>query len=206
MRDRRQARPRLETMESLTLLSGTAALMPNLSTPAEVAPTTNPLAVGEALRGTARGTFRSQLRSAAEVYGTTTPPGTDPPLPVRVDDFAASGRPTPIGAARITGELRVNTGVSSGPPNGTLQLTTKQGTLTLQTPHSIAEPAGFPAPTSRHEIVDTYTITGGTGAYDGLTGTGVVEFTFATGRSAHGIQTGRVGIKFTGLDPTPATI
>ena len=49
-------------------------------------------------------------------------------------------------------------------------------------------PAGVPSPTSANEIVDTYVVTGGTGSFQGDTGSGVVEFTF------HGATRGRFGV------------
>ena len=119
-------------------------------------------------------------------------------------DISATGILTPIGSTSAAGNLHVVPGISSGPPNGTLNLITGKGTLTLQIPESVAIPSGLPTATSTNEIVDTYVITKGAGAYQGDTGSGVVEFTFKGVNSAGArSQVGRIDITFTTLLASP---
>ena len=132
------------------------------------------------LGGTEHGVFLAHKTSAQTSYS-----------------LDAAGSLTPIGAAAITGTLKVDA-ISSGPPSGTLHLYSAKGTLTLQIPESVAIPAGLPTPTSKNEIVDTYVITGGTGAYKGDTGSGVVEITFAPVNSGS-YEVGRETITFSAL-------
>ncbi len=181
MRERRQARPQLESLESMTLLSGMAAMMP---IHAEVSTTTG---TALTLTGTEKGVFLAHTTKTAKNYAIDT-----------------AGTLSPIGRAAITGSLQVARGISSGPPSGTLHLITAKGTLTLQIPQSVALPGGLPTATGTNEIVDTYVITKGTGAYKGDTGSGVVEFTFNPAGSFGAFQIGRVNITFTTLlTPTP---
>jgi hypothetical protein len=179
MRPRNHARPQLESMETLTLLSGIAATAFSLPNHVEVSTTTGTKLT---LGGTARGVFLTHQTSTARNYS-----------------IDAAGTLTPIGKTAIAGSLHVNLGISSGPPSGTLTLVTSKGTLTLQIPESVALPVGLPTPTAKDEIVDTYVITKGTGAYKGDTGSGVVEFTFD---SARAYQVGQVRITFTKLSTT----
>jgi hypothetical protein len=182
MRAKTQARPQLEPMEALTLLSGVAATAFSLPNHAEVLTTTGTtLAIG----GTARGGFLARQSKSAKIY-----------------TIHAAGTLTPIGRTTITGDLSVNLGISSGPPSGMLTLSTSTGVLTLQIPKSVLIPAGLPTATAKDEIVDTFTITNGTGAYKGDTGSGVVELTFTGRTSAGGYQVGLVSITFTKLTTT----
>jgi hypothetical protein len=173
MRARMKARPQLETLESMTLLSGAGG--------------SGVMGMALALGGTEHGVFVAHRESSGKAYDVTT-----------------AGTVTPLGRAVITGNLIVASGISSGPPSGTLHLVTRKGSLTLQIPQSVAIPAGLPSPTSKNEIVDTYTITAGTGAYKGDTGSGVVELKFNGLASVrHRLQVGRAKITFTTLTITP---
>ena len=160
MRNRKNLRPCLESLESKTVLSTLT------------------------LSGTEHGVFLAHKTSTLTVYS-----------------LDAAGSLTPIGASAITGTLNVSRGISSGPPSGALHLYSAKGTLTLQIPASVAIPAGLPTPTSKNEIVDTYVITGGTGAYKGDTGSGVVEITFDPVNSGT-YEVGRETITFTTLPTT----
>jgi hypothetical protein len=154
MRRRTNMYPDLEPLESLSLLSGAAAAMMH-HVHAQVS---NGGTIE--LSGTEHGAFyarKTSSRTTETLFATT--------------DLA------PVGFESTTGTLHVNSGISSGPPSGTLRVITGRGTLRLQIPKSVALPAGLPAPTSPHEIVDTYIITKGTGAYRHDTGSGVVEIT-----------------------------
>ena len=156
---------------------------------AEVSVTTTATDATLTLSGMEHGVFLAVRSSSEETY-----------------DITAAGISTPIGPTATTGNLHVVSGVSSGPPNGTLKLMTKKGTLTLQIPESVALPAGLPTATSTNEIVDTYVITKGIGAYKGDMGSGVVEFTFNGVNSfAARYQVGRVAITFTTLIAPPPT-
>jgi hypothetical protein len=182
MRKSMKAQPQIESLESLALLSGMAAVMH--PSHAEVATGTT-LTLG----GSERGVFLAERSSTATTY-----------------TIFAAGRLTPIGATTIRGNLHVLSGISSGPPDGTLHLSTRRGSLTLQIPETVVLPAGLPTATGPHEIVDTYLITGGTGAYQGDTGSGVVEFRFSgANASAMGSRVGRVQITFTTLLPPTTT-
>ena len=189
IRDRRYGRPRLESLESMTLLSGVAAAAMSLPIHAEVATAATTTGKNLTLNGTDSGVFLSHTSSTHTAYA-----------------IEAAGTLTPVGKAVITGTLDVATGISSGPPSGTLHLITRKGTLTLQVPRSVAIPAGLPTATSPNEIVDTYLITKGTGVYKHDTGSGAVEFTFTTSISAGAYHVGRVSVTFLTLPPTTTAI
>ena len=184
MRRKIHARPQLESMEARTLLSGVAAAIAALPIHAEVS---NAAGTTRTLAGSARGAFHAHRTATAKDYV-----------------VAAAGTLTPIGKAAVNGTLDVALVPTSGPPSGTLHLVTRKGSLTLEIPKSVMIPTGLPAPTSKGEIVDTYVITGGKGAYKGDTGSGVVEFTFTGKASAGAHQVGRVAIRFTTLLTTPS--
>ena len=189
MRKRMKARPQLESLESMILLSRAAATALSRPDHAEGSVATLATDATLTLSGTEHGVFLAVRSSSEKTY-----------------DIAAAGTLTPIGPTAATGNLRVVSGVSSGPPNGTLKLMTKKGTLKLQIPESVALPAGLPTATSTNEIIDTYVITKGTGAYKGDTGSGVVEFTFnGVNSSAARSQVGRVDITFMTLIAPPPT-
>lgn len=184
----RKARPQLEPLESMCLLSGVAAAVHGPHHHPAAATSTGSPGSTLTLRGSESGVFVMQQNSSARNY-----------------DITAAGRLTPLGYSATTGNLHVLLGISSGPPNGTLHLAASRGTLTLQIPKSVMIPAGLPTPTSSNEIVDTYTITKGTGSYKGDTGSGVVEFTFSNISSAASFAVGHVGITFAVLPPTATT-
>jgi hypothetical protein len=189
MRERMKARPQLESLESMTLLSGAAATASTLHAHSEVSIATAAPVTTLTLAGTELGSLHVHQSSSGKTY-----------------DITAAGTLTPIGPAITIGIVHMISGITSGPPNGTLQLITKKGTLKLQIPESVTLPPGLPTPTSTNEIVDTYVITKGTGAYKGDTGSGVVEFTFnrATSTGAKS-SVGRADITFTTLVAPPST-
>lgn len=176
MRRGRKARPRLEPLESMCLLSGVAAAVHHSHHPAVAVSAVSPRST-LTLSGSESGVFVMQRSSSGRTY-----------------DITATGRLTPLGLTAAAGNLHVLSGISSGPPNGTLHLAASRGTLTLQIPRSVMIPAGLPTPTSSNEIVDTYAITRGTGSYAGDTGSGVVEFTFSGNASAGSFAVGHVSI------------
>ncbi len=189
MRERLKARPQLESLETMTLLSGAAATALSLHDHSEVSVTPTALDSTLTLSGTEQGVFLARRSRSGKTY-----------------DITATGILTPIGSTSASGNLHVVSGISSGPPNGTLNLITGKGTLTLQIPESVDIPSGLPTATSTNEIVDTYVITRGTGAYQGDTGSGVVEFTFKGVNSAGArSQVGRIDITFTTLLAPPPT-
>jgi hypothetical protein len=182
MRKCRNACPQLETMESLTLLSGVAASALVLPTPAEIANTT----ATSPLRGTLRGTFLVHQLGTEILYDY---------------DLEAAGKLTPIGAATITGILHEFPGTNDEGWNGSMDLTTSRGTLTLQMPNPSMLPQ-WTAPAGSHETNVTYYISDGTGAYQNDTGIGVAEFKFTGGNLVEGSGAGEVAIKFTALPKT----
>lgn len=201
MRNRRKAILQLETLESLTLLSGASAsrVFPIvLSQPAEE-PTPD-------FTGTTHGTSQAHdVPGGVNSDGTISYGGTN-------YDIKASGTLTSIGSAKVAGNLQVGTttiiGVEtkSDVPTGTLKLTTSKGTLTLQIPESNGLGLGeAPAATARNEVVESYIITQGTGAYRRKAGAGVVEFTFAKAGPDGGFGAGRLLVKFTGFEGTART-
>ena len=189
MRARGKARPQLESLECKSLLSGMPAAVHTSQQPA-VAVSTPTAGSTLTLSGTERGFFFAHQDASGKTY-----------------DMSAGGRVDPLGHTFAAGNLHVTSGISSGPPNGTLHLATNIGTLTLQIPKSVMIPAGLPTPTSNDEIVDTYTITNGTGAYQGDTGSGVVEFRFDSPFSSpSAMEFGEASITFAPLPkPTPPT-
>jgi hypothetical protein len=171
----------------MTLLSVAAATALSLRDHSEVSVTPTALDSTLTLSGTEQGVFLARRSRSGKTY-----------------DISATGILTPIGSTSAAGNLHVVPGISSGPPNGTLNLITGKGTLTLQIPESVAIPSGLPTATSTNEIVDTYVITKGAGAYQGDTGSGVVEFTFKGVNSAGArSQVGRIDITFTTLLASP---
>jgi hypothetical protein len=169
----------------MALLSGVAAAVHHHHQPPPAALSTASPGAALTLSGTERGVFFAHQSSSGRTY-----------------DLTGTGRLTPLGLTALTGNLHVVSGISSGPPNGTLLLAASHGTVKLQIPRSVVIPAGLPTPTSTNEIVDTYTISSGTGAYKGDTGAGVVEFTFHPVTSAGAsFQVGQVSISF---GPLPA--
>jgi hypothetical protein len=187
MRQRKSASPRLETLEPLTLLSGVAAMAPASTTQAEVAPTTTTLG------GTARGVFHEHQEGDLLIYDY---------------DIKAAGKLTPIGAATITVALQEFPGAGDDGPEGSLDLITSKGTLTLDMSNSFASPyesGSLPFPTSPRETAVTYKISGGTGAYQDDTGTGVVDFYFSRVRLVKGILNGGVDVKFTTIPKATTT-
>jgi hypothetical protein len=180
MRKCRNASPQLETMESLTLLSGVAASALVL-THAEIATTTIP----SPLEGTLRGTFAAH--------------DLDP-------GFKAAGKLTPIGAATITGSLQENPGLLDNDPIGSMDLTTSRGTLTLQMSDSfVSRGESPPYSSSPNKMVVLYNISDGTGAYQNDAGIGVVDFTLMGGRWVDGSRAGEVAVKFATLPKTTTT-
>jgi hypothetical protein len=170
------ASPRLEAMESRTLLSHAAALAAAPPTHAEVAPAT-----AMALAGTLRGSFIQSRQGKSMIS----------------DNFTQeSGKLTPIGAATITGSLQEEDG-----PSGTLLLDTSEGTLTLQIPDPSVSTKELPIP-ARHGIDVSYDVKFGTGAYLGDTGAGVVEFTFTSVHPYKGVKVAGVETLNFALDST----
>jgi hypothetical protein len=187
MRERMKARPQLESLESMTLLSGAAATALSHQGFTEVS---TAQAATLTLRGTEHGVFHANRGDSEKSY-----------------EIKAAGKLSPFGPTTATGnltELLVFT--FDLPYYGSLQLVTKTGTLTIDFPDGEEIPSGLPTAKSKNEIVATYDITQGTGAYTDDTGSGVVELTFNRAISARSpVQVGRVGITFTSLRPSPTT-
>jgi len=196
MRDRWKARPQLESLEAMTLLSGTAATVLPLHDHSEIA-VTPAQDSSLTLSGTEQGVFLAH-RSTGKGVGIL--------VSEKAYKIAVAGKLTPIGSTAVSGNLQVALGISSGPPGGTLNLITGKGTLTLAIPKSVEIPSGLPNPTSTNEIIDTYVITKGAGAYEGDTGSGVVIFRFKDMKSVGArTQVGQVDITFTRVINTPPT-
>jgi hypothetical protein len=169
--------PGVERLELLSLLSGGAAAL--VHHPHAEVSTDGTIA----LSGTEHGLFYARRNSAGTTYS-----------------LFATARLAPVGLQTTNGALRVLSGISSGPPSGTLHIVAARGTLKLRIPQSVVLPVGLPAPTSPQNIVETYVITKGTRAYRGDTGSGVVEFTFDTALSVTSrYQVGLVDVTFSTL-------
>ena len=184
MRRMFHARPQLESMEAKTLLSGVAAAIAALPIHAEVSSTADAKLT---LGGTAHGGFIAppDLDLAGLYRGRRR--GPDPDRQGGCHRDARRG----LGPFERPAERHAAPGHEQGEPDA-------------RDPQVGLIPAGLPAPTSKGEIVDTYVITGGTGAYKGDTGSGVVEFTFTPKASAGAYQVGRVAITFKTLPTTPS--
>jgi hypothetical protein len=184
---KRQSRPVLEPLESVSLLSGLAAGLPiQPGGPArdlrDVSPATTIVLTG-------------QVRGDYQVIPITSGPGS-------LYTVMTSGKLSPIGQrVTVTGMLRTYDGFSSGPPSGTLKLATARGSLTLEIPKSVFIPSGVPTSTSPNQIFDTYTITKASGSLKSMTGFGVVEFDFLTTQpiGAEPVRTGEVVLTFSPL-------
>jgi hypothetical protein len=173
----RRRRPQLETLETMTLLSGAGAAM-GLSGPAatrgqvaaEVGPVINlpliPVGASPLFpRGTIRGLYVRQGGSSTI-------------------QFSASGSLSPLGATTETGTIGAT---------GTVLIATPKGTVTLQL---------FPATTPGHFNYG-YGITETTGAYAGDQGAGTVDVTLGPRNAGKvGISFGSIRLTF-GVYPTP---
>src|SRR5581483_7237629 len=88
----------------------------------------------------------------------------------KTQELSGTGTVAPLGAVAVRGELHTPGFVAQGRATATLTLTTERGSVTLQLTGPLQP--GFSQPPATFQ----YTITGGTGAYAGASGSGSVAF------------------------------
>jgi hypothetical protein len=189
MRETRQTRPQLESLESMTLLSGVAAAALRHNHHAEVVvinngPTNPNPGTAITLKGTERGLYSAgqQIPDTGKQY-----------------TLFALGRVTPLGSTFTTGSFHAPGFITTGTVDGSLTVRALRGTLTLHLTGT--------APGSSSGPFDlTYAITQGSGAFAGNSGTGTVDITvnpFGSASAQPGrSEVGRVTLVF-GATPSP---
>jgi hypothetical protein len=85
--------------------------------------------------------------------------------------FTGSGKISPLGADTVTGSLQTPGFILNGVDTGTLTLSNVKGTVTVSVTGPSANPSATPVPM----LMLTYTVTGGTGSYKNLKGTGPIR-------------------------------
>lgn len=186
MRARTRARPQLEALESMTLLSGVAAAAVHRPH-AEVAAVNNgPTTPGTTitLSGTERGLYfaRQQNPDTGKQYS-----------------FTAVGRVSPLGLTFSTGSFHTPGFILNGMVDGSLTLRAPRGLVNVM----LSGPAQGPSA----GVFDlTYTITGGTRNFANDKGTGPVEVTvrpFGSGSvSSRRGEVGRITLNFGAMTTT----
>jgi hypothetical protein len=150
LRSRRSLTPGVESLEAMTLLSGLA--MPAVAHAAEVGmPTAMSTAVH--VNGTTRGEY-VRVRANPDTGSTY--------------DFNTTGILPGFGVAAVSGSVQTPGNIATGTASGSLTLFSLKGTLTLKV-SSASLPSFSPLPSKL-----TFTITGGTGAFAGATGSGTI--------------------------------
>jgi hypothetical protein len=163
MKWRRLFRPQLEQLEG-RIVANAAFKMPArfglLGSPLSSALAT-PLQQHEQQSPTFRGVIR----------GTWSASQLNPDVGI-TQTLSGLGTVAPLGAVQASGSLHTPGFIIQGFTTGTMVLTNAQGSVTLSLIGHQPQP-GFSPPTSALD----YTITGGTGAYAGASGSGVVALT-----------------------------
>jgi hypothetical protein len=152
MSEKQTFRPQVEGLETRTALSAYSSLTP----PAWTA----------ALHGHPHHHHHLSLRG--EVSGVWLPHPGNPDTGL-AQELNGSGSVAPLGAVQVSGSLQGPGFVARGHATGTLTLSAAGGSITLRLVGQGAQP-GFSGPP--HAF--TYTVTGGTGAYAGASGSGTV--------------------------------
>ncbi|MDB5351438.1 MAG: hypothetical protein JWN86_2685 [Planctomycetota bacterium] len=153
---RKLAKPQVESLESMTLMSATAGTLPIGSALVHIAAKeARPVAVHAMLHGTyTRHVFLADA-------GTTF-------------DLSGAGRVSPLGRATVRATLHNLGFIATGHAGGTLTLSTAQGSVTLNLTGPLQD--GFsPLPTAYD-----YTTVGGTGRLAHVTSTGTATLTLVS--------------------------
>jgi hypothetical protein len=149
----------VEALESRAFFSVTAALSHMVTAPAIASVVVKlpfPIPASFGLTGTATGTYTraAGIPDTGATY-----------------HFTGSGKISPLGADTVTGSLHTPGFILNGVDTGTLTLSNAKGTVTV----SLSGPAANPSATPVPMLNLTYTITGGTGSYKNVKGTGPVR-------------------------------
>jgi hypothetical protein len=158
MKDPTRWRPQLESLESVTLLSGPSAAVHGVL--AALA-TTASSAAAVHLTGTARGTYHVSIANPDTGKDYT---------------FLGSGQIAPLGTATLNGAIQSPGFIAIGHSTGSLVLSTPKGSVTL----NLTGPPqkGFtPVPD-----VFNFTITKATGTFKGDHGTGYIDLVLGPAR------------------------
>jgi hypothetical protein len=145
-------RPELELLEGRAMLSAGSVLSPPLLTVTALLAQQSPQQHYLALVGEIKGTW-TRIRTLPDVG--------------QSQSLMGSGRVRPLGEVQAEGTLHAPGFIREGHTTGTLTLTNSRGSITLQLVSRQPQP-GFSPPARSYD----YTITGGTGAYAGATGSG----------------------------------
>lgn len=149
----------VEALEPRAFFSVTAALSHMATAPAKASVIVKlpfPIPASFGLSGTATGTYirANGIPDTGATY-----------------QFTGSGKVSPLGADTVTGSLHTPGFILNGVDTGTLTLSNTKGSVTV----SVSGPAVSPLATPVPLLNLTYTITGGTGSYKNLKGTGPVR-------------------------------
>ena len=183
MRAKQQVRPALESLESMTLLSGVAAMHAHVPA-AEVAPMPGVIS----LQGRIQGFYLAHQNN---------------PDTGKVINVFAVGRINPLGESAVNGTLNTPGFIMSNTVTGNMTVRSRFGSLNLQLT-GVESPTSPTSTPSNMEL--TYTIKSGTGQLQGDTGTGVIDVSLHSFGSAfsrfRGGGFGRVTFNFHPA-PTP---
>jgi hypothetical protein len=170
MNSRFRRRPQVESLESMTLLSGASAAVGG-----SIAAMTSQVLH---LDGMIKGTYHEHL-----------------PIPDvgKSYTFTGSGQINPLGRSSLSGSVQTLGFIASGHAHGTLVLSNAHGSVTLQ----LTGPAQQGFASLPHTF--SYTITSASGKFKGDTGSGMVALTLGTSKTATGsiVQTGSFTMVFT---------
>jgi hypothetical protein len=185
---RKARRPRLESLESKTVMSADVATAPVAAVlhhgPAAVQPA---YLVESSLAAAPVGSITLTGKAHGHYTSTQGPPDTGTQY-----DLKATGKLTHIGRAIVTGSFQTPGFVLNGRASGTLTIAGSKGTLTLQLtapgPIMANSTSGGTTTTSAGPIIlvndFTYNIESGTGRYANDHGTGTVVITATPGLSS----------------------
>ena len=152
----RDRKPQLELLESMTLLSGLAFL-------AAIDPSTSAIV---------QSSQRAPIALNATTHGTLTTTQKNPDAGKEFQLYT-SGPAAALGHVSIDGALLTPGFIAHSQASGSLKVHTRRGELTL----SVKEPSQFGFSSLPHSL--TYSITSGTGHYQGATGSGRLTITTA---------------------------
>ena len=170
MRTTRRRRPEVEALDGRMLLSaGPGFTMPVPALLAHHGHRHHPHHHHHKRRHPSAGATPQQLTLSGEIVCTL---GTVPPLPdgSSTRPLTGTGTVAPVGDVFVSGELRTPGFVTGGAAQATLTLTGANGSLALQLMGPFQ--SGFSPPPTTFQ----YTISGGTGAFAGASGSGTVTF------------------------------
>jgi hypothetical protein len=166
MKEHLRRRPELESLESVTLLSGASAAV--VGAVAALA-TTDASATKIHLTGTAKGSYHLSIAN---------------PDTGKEFTFLGSGRVAPLGQVTLSGTIRSPGFIANGHSTGSLVLSTPKGSVTLEL---TGPPQNGTTPVPN---VFSFQITKATGTFKSDTGTGYIDLVLGPARPAPTPSTG----------------